>query len=480
MKLARSTLKIFLARVVGSASNFIAIVIFSRELGASVLGNYYPFLALIGILSIPSDLGIRSAAEKRISEGENKPSFLTTAILLKIPPLLFVSVICWIVRDYINIFIGESLSLLLIFTLITSEMARFSITILRGEMRAGETAIVEAVRPICWLLVGVTFHTEYGVYALIYGYLLGSILMNLIGWAKVSISISLPSIKYVRSLFEYGRFSVVSTLGGYFYSWMDIMVLTFFVSAGIVGTRTWIGAYENAWRLTFIVMLLSRSIATTIFPQFSRWDTQNATDEIEEIIPIAIMPPMLIVIPAFVGISVLSDDILRILFGSEFTVAWLALIILSGEKILQSVHVVLGRSLQAIDRPDLAAYATVISLIINLILNIALIWKFGIVGAAIATAVSFAVNTFLHARYLNQFLTIQFPTRELTWSAVCSLVMGLAVLIISFQFYIRGIWQLIGIVLFGILIYGCLLVLYQPIRSPTVRLFRSVLRNQDQ
>nr|WP_244880104.1 polysaccharide biosynthesis C-terminal domain-containing protein [Natrinema pellirubrum] len=60
----------------------------------------------------------------------------------------------------------------------------------------------------------------------------------------------------------------------------------------------------------------------------------------------------------------------------------------------------------------MAAYATIASISLNLLLNIVLIWEFGIVGAAIATTISFAANTTLHIYYLNRFIDINLPLKE--------------------------------------------------------------------
>ncbi|MFB6186421.1 MAG: polysaccharide biosynthesis C-terminal domain-containing protein, partial [Halobacteriaceae archaeon] len=207
------------------------------------------------------------------------------------------------------------------------------------------------------------------------------------------------------------------------------------------------------------------AIATTIFPQFSRWDAENAKNKIESIIPIAILPALLIVVPAFIGVAILSQDILKILFSAEFTMASLALVILTGEKIPQAIHIVLGRSLQAIDRPDLAAYATIISVLLNLVLNVAFIWQFGIAGAALATALSFVVNTILHAYYLNRYIDINFPVREALWSVFASIVMGIAVYIVRSVFKPTSIIDLLAIVILGGVTYAIIALIYTPIRS---------------
>ncbi|KAA9407017.1 flippase [Haloarcula sp. CBA1131] len=465
MNIAKSSFQIIIAKVVGSLSGFLAIVVFSRELGASPLGTYYPFLALLGMLAIPADFGIRGATEKRISEGNDVHRYLATAILLKLPPLLVIACFLLLIRGYLVQYLGTDLVLPLIVALFIRESGNFSIAVLRGELRAGETAILQIFRPLGWLIVGYfLFMRGHGVHGLVYGYIAGSVAMMIVGWWKVSIRPSKPSVEHARSLLDYGQYGIISSVGGYFYSWMDVAILSVFVGAGIAGTRVGIGAYENAWRISLFAMMVSQAIATTIFPQISRWDAEEATGRIENIIPTAILPALLIVIPAFVGTAILAKDILRILFTPEFVVAWLVLIVLMAEKILQAIHVVLGRSLQAINRPDLAAYATVVAVIINLVLNVILIWQFGIVGAAIATTVSFAANTLLHAYYLNQFINIQFPFIEAAWSTGAASVMGIAVYILHSVMQIQTIIDLFGVVLFGVLVYILVILV-----SPTIR-----------
>lgn len=476
MDLVRTSIKILLAKLTSSAASFLAIIIFSRELGASSLGVYYPFISLLGLLSIPSNFGIRRATEKRLSEGEDLGSYLAAGISLKAPLLIITAIIILIARGYINQYLGANLAFLLILTLFVQEGAKMSLFVLRGEFRVGETAVVQIIQPLSWLVFGYAFIAwGYGVTGLVYGYLIGGTLMLLVGWLKVSIPLSRPTIQHGKSLFDYGKFSVISSSGGYFYSWMDVTVLTLFVSMGIASTRGEIGAYENAWRVSIIVLMLSKAIATTIFPQMSKWDSENATERIENILPIALLPAVLLVVPGFVGTAVLAEDILRILFTPEFAVASLALIILTGEKVLQAMHVVLGRCLIAIDRPDLAAYATVVAIFVNLVLNIILIWHFGIVGAALATAISFAVNTGLHAYYLSQFLTIRFPVQEAIWSVAASAIMGTCVYWVRSKVTVETMVHLLAVIAIGVAVYGILVLVSSRIRRRVLELADPVL-----
>ncbi|WP_336339253.1 oligosaccharide flippase family protein [Haloarcula brevis] len=474
MDLFRSGLQIFVARLCKSAISFLAVVVFSRELGANSMGVYYPFIALLTLLAIPSDFDISGATEKRISEDNEKSSYLGTALVLKASLLAITSLFLFSGREYINQYLGINLAIALILTLYASQAATFSLHILRGELRVGETAVIEVLRPLSWLTMGYIFYTQgYGVKSLVYGYLIGSIIMSIIGWWKVSVPIGRPTITHARSIFDYGRYSVISSVGSRFYSSMDVAILSVFVAVDIAVTRGEIGAYENAWRLSLIVVLFSQSIATTLFPQFSRWNAENATNRIEALIPKALLPSLLIVIPAFVGTVILAKDLLSILFGPEFTVAWIALIILTGEKIFQSIHAILGQALQAVNRPDLSAYATIVAILINFILNIVLIWEFGIVGAALATSISFAVNTGIQAYYLSTIIDIGFPVSATAWSLISSSLMGLTIYVFKNNREISSIFELVMVIVVGIITYSIFVLLYQPIRSEVRNILHS-------
>lgn len=465
MNLSKSSAKLLIARAFKSIISFCAVIVFSHIFGPAPLGTYYPFIALLGIIAIPTNFGINGAVQKRISEGQEKGEYISSAILMKLPLLALFGGLVLLGRPYINQYLGSDLAVLLLATLIVNEAGKFCLAVLRGELRVGETAIIEVVRPLSWLTIGYALHTQgFGVSALVYGYLVGSMFMLLIGWWKISIPISRPSVEHGYSLFDFGRFGMVSTIGGYIYSWMDVAILSLFVASNGIITRGDIGAYENAWRLSLTVALLGEAVATAMAPQFSQWDAKGERNKIEDVIPTAFLFSILPVIPAFVGTIILSKDLLRILFGPEFRVAWLVLIILMGHKILMSLHSIINPCLNAINRPDLPAYSAMITVFVNLILNILLIHKFGIVGAAVATAISFSINTVIQTHYLSEFLNINFPIREIGWSLVASLTMGLCIHQVKSMIRINNIFELSALVILGIVIYGAIVIIYSPIR----------------
>ncbi|MFB6225436.1 MAG: polysaccharide biosynthesis C-terminal domain-containing protein, partial [Candidatus Paceibacteria bacterium] len=321
-----------------------------------------------------------------------------------------------------------------------------SLFVLKGELRVGDTATLKLIKQVVWVGTSIILITiGLGVKGLVFGLLIGLGVMLILGWYKVSTRPSSFSKRHAYSLFQYSKYNFFTNAGGYFYSWVDVAIIGFFL------TQTHVGAYEAAWRITVVVILLSKSISTAMFPQMSRWDTNDSSSQIESAIREAIAPSLLVVIPSFFGILLFSSQILRFVFGSEFEIAWLALIVLMGEKIIQSVHMILGRSLQAIDQPNLAARAGVIAIVINLILNLLLIPKFGIVGAALATTISFTCNSTLHAYYLSQFISIELPYIRIAGIVGASIGMSVILRITQSIVGLSNLVHLIIIILLGII-----------------------------
>lgn len=470
MNLARSSIRVFAARAASSLIAFLGITFFARELGSHQMGVFFLFQAMLGMIAIPADFGISNSVTKRLSEGESPGSLLSTAILLK--SLLLLPFIIGIVlfRDPINNYLGADLALLLVVALVLEESAKLTLQVLKGELRVGETAGPVFARKLVYVSVGaVLIFAGAGVRGIIYGLFIGLVVMLAWGAWKSSTPLDSPSLGHARSLFDYSKYAFVSSIGGYFYSWMDVAIIGLFL------TQSDVGVYEIAWRVTAVVMLFSNSIATTIFPQVSQWDAEDATESIESLLSEAIAPVLFVSIPAFFGVVMFSKEILGLVFGAEYTVGWLVLIILMGEKVVQSIHIILGSSLQALDHPDLAAKAGVISMALNLVLNIILVLEYGIVGAAVATALSFIVNSILHAYYLSRFVSIRIPYMRIGGCVAASFGMAVILYLIESTVSINSLPTLLLIIGLGMAVYAGFAWIIPPSREVILDNIRRVV-----
>jgi len=460
MDIARTSAVLFTGKIVGAAVQFFGIVYFARELGASPIGVFFLFQALVGIFSVVADFGLRGAIEKRISEADSPQTFFTSGIVLKIIPLAIVAVVIIVSRSIINSYLGISAALLVVLAIIIHELAFLSNEVLRGELRVDETATIQVLQRLTWVSVGVLLlYYDFGIYSLVYSYILSFAVMCIIGWYKVSIPITAPSVDHSRSIIKYARHNFVESIGGISYNWLGVIMVGFFL------TSSHVGAYEVVWRISSILMMVTGTVGTVLFPQVSRWHAENKKSHIASAIGNVITPSLGLVIPAFVGTALLSEEIIGIVFDEGYVIASAALVVLMGEKVFRTGHDIFGQTLEGIDRPRLTAVAALIFVSTNLPLNLLLIPNFGLVGCAVATAGSSTFSASFQYINVAKVINIDYHIYQIGWCLASATVMGVLIIVIQSIITINSMAQLLLIILTSVISYLTLVLLHKPIRT---------------
>ncbi|WP_224268026.1 flippase [Haloprofundus salinisoli] len=449
MNLARSSLKLYIANVTSAGVSFLGITYFARELGATPIGVFFLFEALLGILAIPADFGLRGAVEKRISEGKSQSEYLSSAVILKAIPVVAIVLGILLLRSFINRYLGANIAVFLAVAIVLQEAAQLTVAVLKGELRVDETAVLQLVRQVTWVGVGVVLVSQgFGVVSLVYGLLTGLVFMLVLGWYKCSITLGQPSREHLHSLFAYGKYDIVYSVGGYFYNWMDVLIIGFFL------TQAHVGAYEIAWRITGMVIMLSNSVASAIFPQLSKWSATEMTAKVEQLLPYTFISSAVIIIPGFVGGTLLSTHILRILFGQEYVIASGVLSLLLLEKVFEGGQNMISSTLRGLNRPDLLAKASLIAQIANVVLNLALISTFGLIGAAVGTLLASLIGDSLSYYYADGIINIRLPYKEVALTILSSVIMGVGIHILLAQVKVDTTMELTLVILTSLLIYA--------------------------
>jgi len=175
--------------------------------------------------------------------------------------------------------------------------------------------------------------------------------------------------------------------------------------------------------------------------------------------------PLVFIIPGIFGGYILREELLTVFFGAEFTPAATVLIILLIGKLVQSYHITVGRTLSAMDLPNLAMRSRLISIPANVILNFLLIPILGINGAAIASVASICINLTTNYRYLTDYFEIEIPWMKVGWMLFSSCCMFGAVLLAKGQLAVSGYVSLLSLVLLGALVYVGLLTFPREMRT---------------
>lgn len=442
MRIGQTSIVVFVSKVLGSAIGFVTTIYFARVLGAEIFGIYSLVLVTAIWFKLVGDLGVGSAITKRLSEGEERASYLGAGMLTIVAFAFGITVVLLLGRSYLATYIDgfESYSEVavvwyVVLFVVVQLLASTIDETLKGEHKVHIAGFLEPLRVglrggIQALLVFLGF----GLVGLLLGYAAGTFLVVIVGALFVSIRPRRPDLEHVRSLFDYAKFSWLGNLKSRTYRDVDILILGLLVPSSLVGV------YAVAWSLTRFLDIFGNAIRQTVFPEISsvsaREDPQAAGGLIEDSLAFT----GFITIPGFVGGTLLADRLMRI-YGPEFLqgtqVLWLLLLSILVYGFAQQCQI----GLNAVDRPDVAFRVNAVFVVTNVVLNVVLIRQLGWIGAAIASAFSASLAFVLAYWLLLTLVTFDFPVGEFGRQSGAALVMGGTVWLLDFAIETTGMLQ---------------------------------------
>lgn len=232
--------------------------------------------------------------------------------------------------------------------------------------------------------------------------------------------LTIPKKDQFRNLIDFAKFSWMGMVRGGTYNRMDTAVLDFFVPGSLIGT------YSICWNVSAVLTLFSKSLLSAFFPEMSQLSETGGRKEIVSQVEDALSYTGLLVIPGFVGATIIGRDILSI-YGADFPQGYPILLILVAAALFQSYYLQLINTMDALDRPDLSFRVNLIFVVSNIVLNFTLIHFFGWSGAAFATLLSTAVAMVISFRMLLDLLDFSIPRRQIGCQIFSAIVMGIIV-----------------------------------------------------
>lgn len=425
MNVGRTSAIYFLSKLVASIFGLLATIVIARILGAESLGIYHLVLGLVSWLGIVGKVGITGAVSKRVSEGQEQEQYATAGVSLILLMSFGIAIGLFLLQPYVNDYIGQPITgyviLILIVTLIqsivSSLLSGVHLVHLRGLLSPLRTGTRSSLQ------IGTVLLTGLGVIGLFLGYIIGYLVVIIVGLAFVFREldeISRPKKRHFQSLFDYAKFAWIGSLQSRMFNYTDILVLGLFVSQALIGV------YAVAWNIAQFLMLFAGAIRSAIFPEISELSVENNTDAIGNLVEQGLSYSGLFLIPGLVGGSILGERILRI-YGNEFTQGALILVILIGANLIMSYQNQVLTTLNAVDRPDLSFRVNILFVISNISLNLILIYLYGWVGAAIATLLSVSISLVLGVIYLREMLNFVIPWLALLHQGLSAVAMGAVV-----------------------------------------------------
>ncbi|MEM9001242.1 MAG: flippase [Bacteroidota bacterium] len=181
--------------------------------------------------------------------------------------------------------------------------------------------------------------------------------------------------------------------------WIDTFTL------GIYETERNIGIYNVALKLATLTSFTLQAINSILAPKLADSFRKEKKDQFSKLIRFSTKLNFLTTL-VIVILIVVSHKWILALFGSEFVAGSLILLVLCAGQLVNSFSGSVGVILQMTGHQKTYQNIVLAALLLNIILNFALIPAYGNLGAAIATASSMACRNVLAVGYLKRKLGI--------------------------------------------------------------------------
>lgn len=297
-------------------------------------------------------------------------------------------------------------------------------------------------------VVGIVMaYANFGIWALVSQQLTNQIVITIILWFTVKWRpLFVFSITRVKRLFSFGWKLLVSGMLDTLTSNLTNLLV------GKIYSPTALGFYNRGEQLpSLIVNNVDGSIQSVMLPTLSKY--QENTQRVKEIARRSIVTSSFIIFPMMVGLAVIAEPLIELLFTEKWLSAVPFLQISCAVYALWPIHTMNLQVMNALGRSDLFLKLEIVKKILSVaILIISL--QFGIYALVWGGFISSVLSTFINAYPNRKLIKYSFAEqwRDLVPSLLLSLVMGFIVYTIHWFELYKLLTLIIQIVL-GIIIY---------------------------
>lgn len=458
------------SQVVSMGAGVLLMILLARLLTPIRYGLLSYAIAVFGVLGVLSKLGIAKSCSRYIAEYKEKdpeqiPHILRTSLGLNLLAIGAVAVGLVVGHRHLARLLDEPemASLLLIGALFVSFDALKSYVqlILQGFEKIHQAAIINAVDSGSRLVFAVGF-VALGLNAsgALVGYVLGFTFATLLGFWVIyrqfySGVSSADTIEdgLRRRIGEYAVPLTATNTANTLDKRVDIILVGIFINPVAVTY------YTISKQIVQFVQTPISALGFTLSPTFGAKKADGNIEQAARIYEEAVTHSLLLYIPAAAGIVLVAEPAVQLVFGDQYSGAVPVLQVLAPFAILQSVTKVTSNGLDFLGRAKDRAVVKGVTAVLNVGLNILLIPMIGVIGAAIATVLTYFLYTASNVYIIHSEFNLR--TRLLA-GKIAHIVAVTAVMATTVSVVVAradGWVSLVAVITLGVVVWGVLSVI---------------------
>ena len=470
-RVARNTGVIITGDVIFRMISVFVTIYLARYLGMVEFGKYSFVFAYLTFFNILTDLGLQVILVREMSRDPSTASKLIgNAYIIRLILAAFAIVLSLTIITLMS-YPADTTTYVYIaaFSLLFISFSDFYRTIFEANLRMEYNIIAKLAFKV--LSTGLIFWIIFVLQGT-----LTHILLALVFSESIKMLISfLFSRKFVRPKFEidFGcwkyLFKECLPLAMTGVIWVIYYQIDKVMLSIMMGNAA-VGLYSAAYKLCDPLLLIPTALMMSLYPIMSIF-SKTSKDRLIKSYILSVKYLLIVMLPIAIGVTLLSNRIIFLIYGTEFAYSTTPLQILIWSIMFGSINSVLLSLLISIDRQKLNTLSTGICAVTNVTLNFFLIPILSYNGAAIATVVTNAVLFISSFYFVSKHLQV-LPMHKIAIKPVISgLLMG------AFIYYFRDV-NIFLLISLGTIIYSIVLLALKTFTEEDWGIVRKIIKRQ--
>lgn len=457
----------FAGQIIAAIAGGLLTVLLARLLNPETYGLLFLALSILMIAQVFSKLGIAKSAARYISEYQEKnpgqiANIIERSLAANLVTIVTVSILFLFTHELIAVIVGEPdltpLLVLGVLFIISESFMIYTRTVAQGfeniKLSATIYAIDRAGRLI--LAIGLVL-LGYGAIGALLGYIVAGLLASVVGFVILYIHHYQSLYKEAemeprlfRRILEYNIPLTLTSLTGKIDTQVDTILVGFFLNPVAVSF------YVISKQIVEFIEMPATALGFSMSPTYGKQKAGGELATAARMFETTLNHTILLYLPAAIGMFLVADPTVELVFGAEYAGAVPVLQVLSVYLVIHSITDIIDQPLDFLGRARDRAIAKSIASISNVGLNIWLIPLIGVVGAALATVIthSFYISVKLYIIYSELPLNLSRIKRDML--KVSGVASGMATIVLMLSRYITGPLTLTLVILTGILTWSVL------------------------
>lgn len=473
MSIAKNTAFMTIASIGQKIISFVYFTIVARSIGAEGTGKYFFALSFTTIFVVFVDLGFTSVLVREAAKiKEHTQKYFSSVLSIKI---LF-GVLSYIAAIIVINLMGYSVETkqLVYLSAVTMLFDSLHLTIY-GVLRAIGTLKYEAIGIIgsqfVTLILGSIFlFLKLPLIFLILAFTIPSVLNATFAAMMLATRYQIRIVPHFDKeiLAHLGKIAIPFALTAIFarvYGYIDSILLS------KLAGDTAVGWYSIPYKITFAFQFIPLALVAALYPRFSEYFA-HSKEKLAFIFEQGIKYLLIIAFPIAIGIALLAKDIVITLYTTEYANSILPLQILIISLLFSFVSFPIGSFLNACNKQAIQTVIVGTVMVINIILNLALIPRYGVVGAASAAFVGNFLLTVIGYSFVPRITRIShmFLLKTIFQVILATVVMGV------FVWYTSTVAHFTVAIAIGAVVYGAMLFATRTVTARQLREAMTLIR----